>query len=314
MNVTILNYIDQDLVNQINEQAAARAEAARIEAEKATEASSETDSSDFSSVLENAAAASKTDNSTSDVSCPENLADIFAEASETYGVSEKLLLCIAKTESNFNANATSSTGAMGIMQLMPATASALGVTNAYDARENIMGGASLMAQHLQKYNGNVSLALAAYNAGSNAVDQYGGIPPYAETQTYVQKVLGYMDTDITIPESASSTASADTSASADKNTLSDLDTSGLDSLFALTGEERDKANAAIESYLVSQNISLSRLQDLIADLKADETEDSENTDASSSAASGQKQFTVTVLQGIDETALPQENSTASSDV
>lgn len=307
MDVTILNYINQDLVNQINAQTAARAEAARIEAENAA-ASSE--NSDFATALENAVsdtALSQTASSdtSSAVNCPENLADIFAEASERYGVSEKLLLCIAKTESDFNPSATSSSGAMGIMQLMPATASALGVSDAYDVRENIMGGASLMAQHLQKYNGNVSLALAAYNAGSNAVDQYGGIPPYAETQNYVQKILGYMDTDITIPVSTASAASDTDTSDTAGTILSSANSSSLNALFSLTGEERDKANAAIESYLASQNISLARLQELVTDLKTEAAEASEDTDSvesadTSSAASSQKQFAVTVLQGIDD--------------
>lgn len=129
--------------------------------------------------------------SSGSVSSPENLEEYFKEASETYGVDINLLKAIARQESNFNPSATSSAGAMGVMQLMPSTAKGLGVTNAYDAQENIMGGAKLMAQNLKKYNGDVSLALAAYNAGGGNVDKYDGIPPFKETQNYVKKVLGY---------------------------------------------------------------------------------------------------------------------------
>ena len=129
--------------------------------------------------------------SSGSVSSPENLEEYFKEASETYGVDINLLKAIARQESNFNPSATSSAGAMGVMQLMPSTAKGLGVTNAYDAQQNIMGGAKLMAQNLKKYNGDVSLALAAYNAGGGNVDKYGGIPPFKETQYYVKKVLGY---------------------------------------------------------------------------------------------------------------------------
>jgi membrane-bound lytic murein transglycosylase B len=126
-----------------------------------------------------------------DLVISEELEEIFAEAAETYGVDEKLLKSVAKVESNFNASAVSSAGAVGIMQLMPATAAELGVSDSYDARENIFGGAKYLSQLLSKYDGDTSLALAAYNAGSARVDQYGGIPPYTETQNYVTKVLGY---------------------------------------------------------------------------------------------------------------------------
>ncbi len=130
------------------------------------------------------------------------LNDIFDKASHTYGVDVNLLKAIAKQESNFTSNVTSSAGAMGVMQLMPATAKSLGVIDPYDAEQNIMGGAKLIAAHLKKYNGNVSFALAAYSAGSGAVDKYGGIPPYAETQNYVKKVLNYYDNGVTAPDIA----------------------------------------------------------------------------------------------------------------
>ena len=148
-----------------------------------------TDTFTSSSSSANTTAANAT--SSGSVSSPENLEEYFKEASETDGVDINLLKAIARQESNFNPSATSSAGAMGVMQLMPSTAKGLGVTNAYDAQENIMGGAKLMAQNLKKYNGDVSLALAAYNAGGGNVDKYGGIPPFKETQNYVKKVLGY---------------------------------------------------------------------------------------------------------------------------
>ena len=129
------------------------------------------------------------------------LEDIYTEASQTYGVSVDLLKAMTRQESNFNPNATSRSGAQGLMQLMPATAASLGVTNAYDPYQNIMGGAQYMRKMLDKYNGNVSLALAAYNAGSNNVDKYGGIPPFAETQNYVAKITQYLAEGVDIPDS-----------------------------------------------------------------------------------------------------------------
>ena len=117
----------------------------------------------------------------------------FEEASEKYNVDVKLLKAIAHAESNFNPNATSSSGAMGVMQLMPSTAKSLGITDAYNAYDNIMGGAKVISQHLANYNGDVSLELAAYNAGRGNVAKYGGVPPFTETQNYIKKVLAYYE-------------------------------------------------------------------------------------------------------------------------
>lgn len=114
---------------------------------------------------------------------------IFKKAAKKYGVSESLLKAVAKAESNFNPNDVSSAGAIGVMQLMPSTAKELGVKNPYDAEQNIMGGAKLIAAHLKKFNGDVKLALAAYNAGSGAVKKYGGVPSFCKT--YVNRVLSY---------------------------------------------------------------------------------------------------------------------------
>ena len=127
-----------------------------------------------------------------------NLDDIFKEAAEKYNVPYDLLKAIAYNESRFQADATSSVGAMGIMQLMPSTVSAMGVQDAYDPYQNIMGGAKLLSTLSDMYDGNLSLMIAAYNAGSGNVAKYGGIPPFQETQNYVAKVLSTLQSGIDI--------------------------------------------------------------------------------------------------------------------
>lgn len=129
---------------------------------------------------------------------------IFEKAASTYNVPVELLKAVAKAESNFQPNEVSSAGAVGVMQLMPGTAKELGVTDSYDPEQNIMGGAKYLSQKLKLYDGDVSLALAAYNAGSGNVKKYGGIPPFKETQNYVKKVLNYMGQNLDAPQVAAS--------------------------------------------------------------------------------------------------------------
>jgi soluble lytic murein transglycosylase-like protein len=113
------------------------------------------------------------------------------EAARRHGVPVKLVSAVIRAESGFNARAVSRKGARGLMQLMPATASMLGVQNSFDPRQNIEGGVRHLRMLIDRFPGNLPLALAAYNAGERAVAQYGGIPPFAETQDYVTKVLTF---------------------------------------------------------------------------------------------------------------------------
>jgi soluble lytic murein transglycosylase-like protein len=114
--------------------------------------------------------------------------EIIRAAAVKHGMDEKLITRVIAAESNFNPNAVSRKQALGLMQLLPQTAAQYSVANVFDPAQNIEGGTRYLKDLLEKYRGNLQLALAAYNAGPDMVEKYGGIPPFAETQSYVKQI------------------------------------------------------------------------------------------------------------------------------
>jgi len=124
---------------------------------------------------------------------PEQIDALVEQNASTWQVDPSLIKAVIANESGFNAAATSKVGAQGLMQLMPETAASLGVRNPYDPVQNVAGGTRYLRSLLDRFGGDSRLAVAAYNAGPEAVEKYGGVPPYAETQNYVQNVLASAD-------------------------------------------------------------------------------------------------------------------------
>lgn len=271
MDITVYNYLNQSLADDIAAKAAERATAERLAAETAqnttADAVSEENGNDFATVLRRIAngeiTASGEEGTATKLYSTAEMEPMFEEASQTYNISSDLLKAVAKTESAFTASAVSSAGAVGVMQLMPSTAAYLGVTDSYDAYQNIMGGAKYLRELMDKYDGSVTLALAAYNGGSNNVDTYGGVPPFTETQNYVKKVLSYL------AESSSATTSAKASAE------------------SLLSGTRTQVNSALEAYFTSKNITKESLDSLTELLRAKEstTETNQEQGISEEAAS-----------------------------
>ncbi len=117
--------------------------------------------------------------------------EIIKTIADKHGVEAPLIHSIIKAESNYNTNALSPKGAVGLMQLMPETARKYGVTNPYNPEDNIEGGVKYLKDLIKVYSGKTELVLAAYNAGQEAIKKYGGIPPYPETRNYIEKVKNY---------------------------------------------------------------------------------------------------------------------------
>jgi soluble lytic murein transglycosylase-like protein len=124
---------------------------------------------------------------------PGQIDALVQQNANIWQVDPALIKSVIANESSFNANATSPVGAQGLMQLMPETAASLGVKDPYDPAQNVAGGTRYLRGLLDRFNGDTKLAVAAYNAGPGAVEKYNGVPPYAETQSYVQNVLGSFD-------------------------------------------------------------------------------------------------------------------------
>jgi soluble lytic murein transglycosylase-like protein len=145
----------------------------------------------FSDMLASAASVGSTADDTAADGSASTYAPLIDEAAAEYGISPAILTGLVNQESGFNPNAVSSAGAEGLTQVMPENFAADGITDPFNAAQSIFGGAKQLGEDLNEFGGNVTDALAAYNAGSAAVQQYGGVPPYTQTENYVSDILAY---------------------------------------------------------------------------------------------------------------------------
>jgi soluble lytic murein transglycosylase-like protein len=146
------------------------------------------DKNDFNTVLDK-----YINNNTSSNELDSAINEAIVSASKKYSLDPNLIKAVIRTESNFNPNAVSSSGAMGLMQLMPKTSDSLGVNNPFSVYDNVSGGSKYLKEMLDRFDNDEKLALAAYNSGPGTVEKYNGVPPYLETQNYVPKVLSYKE-------------------------------------------------------------------------------------------------------------------------
>lgn len=185
----IEEFLAENKLQPVNENAAANAKkvAAALAEKNAVETFDlpEEEPEVYQTELTRRASSSRNENSSST-----STEEMIKNAAQKFGVEFELAKAVATAESNMNQDVISKAGAVGVMQLMPSTAKSLGV-DPYDEEQNIEGGVKYLRQMLDKFNGNVSHAVAAYNAGPGAVKKYGGVPPYTETQNYVGRVLDF---------------------------------------------------------------------------------------------------------------------------
>ncbi|MCZ2156715.1 MAG: lytic transglycosylase domain-containing protein [Bryobacterales bacterium] len=173
--------------------------------------------------------------------------ELIDETSRKHGVNPRLVHSIVRVESNYEQKAISPKGALGLMQLIPATARRYGVENPFDASQNIEGGVRYLKSLTERFQGNLSLALAAYNAGEGAVERHGGIPPYPETREYVRKVTRNLDGG-----SQGNAAPAPSLGAAEASRSGGQESAAANSEFAHESRIAASRNAAVRMYIDSE--------------------------------------------------------------